>query len=122
MEFNYFYTATAIGNLSIEDIYKCAVEANNDDREFYYLVIDSKLGFSKIFQYGPLVKDSDIMHKSVKCSFKRIEVDQFKIEKEIKGFLNNPFANITQAVEIPINEALANCKSLIEYMKDSEAF
>lgn len=121
-EFNYYYTSTAMGSLIVDDIFNCAVQANNDSNEVWYLVIKTRLGSSRIFQYGPLAKDVDFLHKSTRMSFKRIECEDYKIEKEIKGFLNNPFANITQAIEIPIDEALENCKSFIEYMKDDEAF
>lgn len=122
MEFNYYFTTQAIGNLLIDDIGNCAIEANSDDGCFYYFVSKTTLGFTRIFQYGPLVKSSDVMHKSVRCTFKRIEYDQNKVAKEIKSFLNQPFVTITQAIEIDPKEALNNCISIIEYMKDDEAY
>ena len=120
--FNYFYTTQSMGELQIDNIGQCAIQANNDSGEFWYLVVKTRLGSSRVFSYGPLAKGVDFLHKSTKMSFKRIEYDEGKIEKEIKGFLNNPFADITQAMEISPEEALAECKSFIEYMKDDEAF
>ena len=55
-------------------------------------------------------------------SFKRIDFDERKINKTIDAFLNNPYANITQAQEISIENALNNCIDMIEYIKDKDKF
>ena len=121
-EFEYFYTQQINGVLQIENIGECCIEACTDLHECYYLIIRTAQGVTRIFQYGPIVPESGILEKSCKCSFKRIDFDERKINKTIDAFLNNPYSNITQAQEIPIENALNNCIDMIEYIKDKDKF
>lgn len=120
MEFEYFYVQSINASINIDDIGNCAIAAYTDLGEVYYLVIKTLLGTTMVFQYGPLVDGSDILHKSVNCSFKRIGFKESAIQKVITNFLNNPYAKITQAVEITPEEAYENCINIIEYMKTKE--
>lgn len=95
MVFEYFYTQTAMGELEIEDVGNCAIEACNDDGQLFYLVIQSTLGWTKIFEYGPCTPDFRELPKSVMCTFNRIECDEKKICKRIREFVNNSYRNIT---------------------------
>lgn len=117
MDFPYFKETIINGNLEVDDIGNCAIEAMNDNAECWVLVIDTMLGTSRIFKYGPYNYDLDMLPKNVLCSFSRIPFSEFKLKKEIDSFLNSPFANITQARVVDKYEALNNCKSIIEYMK-----
>ena len=118
MNFDYFTVKTVMANIDIEDIGNCAIEANNDNGEFFYLVIRTTLGTSQIFEYGPTIH-SGVMEKSVNCSFKRMEFTEAKIIKKIQEFLNNPYRTITQAKEMTIEEALEQCDDLLIYMKEN---
>ena len=67
MNFDYFTVQTVMANIEIEDIGNCAIEANNDNGEFWYLIIRTTLGSTQIFEYGPTIH-TGIMEKSVNCS------------------------------------------------------
>jgi len=42
--FEYFFTRQAVGELEVEDMGNCCIEATNDQGMLYYLVTDTKLG------------------------------------------------------------------------------
>lgn len=120
--FGYFYSSMAIGQLDVDDIGNCAIEANNDEGNYYYMVIETNLGFTKIFEYGPVQPDFNEMCKSVTCTFDRIEFNEKKISKRIYSFLNAPGKNITQAQIVDKEYALDGCKDIIEYVRNSNNF
>lgn len=120
--FEYFYQRMAVGNLDIEDLGNCAIEANNDDGLFYYLLIETNLGFTKVFEYGPIQPDFHELPKSVKCTFDRIEYTEAKLSKIIQNFLNGGFKGITQAQIIDKDTLLDNCTDIIEYMRNKDNF
>ena len=63
--FEYFYTQQAVGQLNIEDLGNCAIEAFNDEGSHYYLVIKTQLGQSIVMEAGPFAIDISILEKSV---------------------------------------------------------
>ena len=117
MDFEYYITKIVNGSIDIEDTGNCAIKAYNDNGSCYVLIIETSLGISRVFQYGPAVHDLDLLPKSVNCSFKRIEYSDYKIHKVIDEFLNNGYSGITQAFVVDKDEALNECRSIIEYMK-----
>lgn len=54
LNFKYFYSRSATGDLEVEDIGNCSIEANDNLGNFYYLLIETNMGFTKIFEYGPI--------------------------------------------------------------------
>ena len=121
--FDYFFTRTAFGQLDIEELGNCCIEASDDKGQFYYLIIDTKLGWTRIFEYGPCLPDFNELPKSVSCTFDREEYNEKKLSKRINMFLNNPKAEITQArVLEDESEAFDNLKDIIAYMKNKENF
>lgn len=117
MKFEYLKQVVVNADIDIEDIGNCAIKAFNDEGHEYILIVETKLGSSRIFQYGPVIPDMEELPKSTNCSFKRIQFSQSKLIKTIKDFLNNPYASITQVFEVTKEEALEDCVSFIEYMK-----
>lgn len=120
--FEYFYTKTAVGNLELEDIGNCIIEAANDEGLLFYLMISTSLGWTKIVEYGPAAPDFYELPKSCFCSFSRIEYDERKIHKRIDEFLNTPKRNITQAQEVDADVFFDSCKSILDYVKNPENF
>ncbi len=120
MEYEYFYVAQVNGTIQIEDPGNCTIQANNDDGASYYLIIETWLGITRIFEYGPTRVDVDRLLNKVTCNFTRLNYNDLKINKAIDSFLNNPHRGITSAYEITKEEALNNCKSIINYMKVEE--
>ena len=125
MEIEYFFSQSAAASLNIEDFGNCAIEANNDDGLFWYLIIDTSLGWTRMLTYGPIDPLSPTMEESCTCSYARFEFNGPKIVKAIDRFLNTErkkIMPITQAREISRDNALAHCKSIVEYMKGFEVF
>ena len=122
MEFEYFKQTVVNGNLDVDDIGNCAILATNDEGAQYVLVIDTSLGITRVFNYGPIIPDLDMLPKSVMCSFKRIQFSHTKIVKIIDEFLNNSFAHITTAIVVDKAEALETCRSIIDYMKQDNFY
>ena len=120
--FEYFFTRTSMGELEVEDIGNCTIEASNDDGMFFYLNIQTNMGWTKITEYGPATPDCAELPKSVYCGFSRIEFDSRKICKKIQEFLNSPTRNITQAQVVDDYIMFDNCKSILEYIQVPENF
>lgn len=115
--FEYFTTVLVNAELEIDDIGNCAIIASNDMGENYCLIIETRLGVTRILNYGPSIIDFDSLPKSVNCSFKRIDYNPTKISKTIREFLNNPYHKITSAKQVGKEEALNVCKDMLNYMK-----
>ena len=120
--FEYFYSQTALGELDVEDIGNCVIEASNDLGMFYYLSIQTQLGWTKITEYGPATPDFNELPKSVVCKFDRIEFNELKINNFIRMFLNNNKRGITQARLVDIETMLDGCKSILEYISIPDNF
>lgn len=122
MTFEYFYTKQCMDTLEVEDIGNCTIQALNDDGLIWYMVIQTSLGWTKIFEYGPCAPDFNELPKAVNCNFSRIDFDEKKVYKRIDEFLNNSFRKITQAFIVEEDTAWCDCKSIIEYMQDKNNF
>ena len=120
--FEYSFTRVAVGELEVEDLGNCVIEANDDIGNFWYLKIDTNMGWSKIFEYGPCTPDFQELPSSVICNFDRIEYNDIKLADRVRKFLNAPKRNITQAQEVTDDEMFDNIKDIIEYMKDRSKF
>lgn len=125
MEIEYSYNQTATAAISLEDYGNCAIEANNDEGLFWYMIIDTQYGWTRIMTYGPINPVSPQLEEKCVCSFERMEFNGQKIVKAIDKFLNTErkkLLPITQAREISRDNALAQCRSIPEYMKNMENF
>lgn len=115
--FEYFATRIINASLDIDDIGNCAIKACNDKGAEYYMLIETRLGQTRMFIYGPATPEFDLLPASVNISFNRMEFNEKRLSKGIRSFLNNPYYQITQAFEITKEELLENCKDLISYME-----
>ena len=98
------------------------IEASNDTGMFWYLCIQTTLGWTKITEYGPATPDFYELPKSVMCTFNRIEFDEKKITNSISMFLNNSKRMITQAKVVDLDTMLSNTKSILQYISNLENF
>lgn len=119
MTFEYFYVAKGNGTLDLDDIGNCTIEAVNDLNKHFYLCIKTKLGSSRILEYGPYIPDAPVLYDTA-YTFKKIEYDDRKLRKIIEGFLNNPYRNITQAFEIDAEQMYENCIDIVDNIKKEE--
>jgi hypothetical protein len=122
MQFDYFRVITSADSIDIEDIGNCCIRAFNDAGAEFILIIESSLGQCRIFNYGPIMVDIDTLPKNVGCFYQRMAFNQPKVAKIIRDFLNNSKYNITQVELIDKEEALKDCRSIIEYMKQNILF
>lgn len=125
MQIDFCKQESYIGSINIEDYGNCAIEANNDEGQYWYLIVDTCMGFVRTMEYGPIVPSLSRMEDSCVCVFSRSEFDGKKVVKKISDFLNKTrkgYMDITQAREVSRKTALSQCRSIIEYMKDPEEF
>ena len=117
MEINYSYEIKEAKSFILNDVGNISIRANDKDFNYYYLIIDTYLGKTRIFEYGPINPDFALLPKKVKCNFERVDYNLKKLQLVITKFLNNPYSKIVFAEEIDKTEALNDCKDLINYMR-----
>ena len=115
-EFEYLARVVVESSINIEDIGDCAIEANNDLGQFWCLIVKTELGWTEIFEVGPVNLDLNELLKSCNWSYKRIEYSENNISKTIDRFLNDPYRKITQAREIDMEEAKKYFINLADYI------
>ena len=115
MQIDYFLETVVNGSLDVENVSNCAIEANDDLGNFYYLIIKTKMGVSNVLEFGP-INEYDITGMAYQ-KYKRAEINEKKLQKIIYDFLNNDLRKITQAQEISFDTAYEKYPSLLEYMK-----
>lgn len=118
MRFSYFKTVQVNDELEVEDIGNCAIRAFNDRGFEWILITKTDLGKTIIFNYGPVLVDMDSFPQNVGCSYQTIDFSQKALNKTIDMFLNGPNKSITQAEEVTVEEALEDCRSIVEHMKE----
>lgn len=97
MTFEYLQRVIVDGELEVDDIGQCVIQANNDLAEEFYLIIKTELGWTEIMEYGPCVPDLPLLQLNYNIKYSRFEYNQGKIERTIDKFLNDPKRCITQA-------------------------
>lgn len=115
MQIDYFLQTIVNGSLEIENVKNCAIEANDDMGNYYYLIIKTNMGISNVLEYGPVNKYE--ISGTAYQKFKRAEINDIKLKKIVSDFLNNELRKITQAKEVPFEVAYENYPSLLEYLK-----
>lgn len=111
MQFDYFYTQTAVGTIQIEDIGNSILQAINNKNEEYFLIIKTIDGMSHIIEYGPNLIDVNELCSSVIYKYNRIEYNERKLIRIIDSFINNAYREITQVTEL---KDIAQVKSAIK--------
>lgn len=115
--FNYLYETSALDVLEVDDIGNTCIQASNDLGQNWILQIKTKLGFSYIIEYGPYYYNK--ITEYLNSSFQRIEYSEYKLQKKIDKFLNEPRRIITQVKFIDEDEALESIQSVVEVMNES---
>ena len=110
--FEYFKELKANDSITIDSVGDCCIRAYNDDGQVYYLLIKTVMGFSKVYQYGPLDCDLEICN-NYSCSIQQFEYSEKTLSKIIDNFLNDKYKKITQVFECDEKEFIENCKNII---------
>lgn len=99
MKFEYLSRVVVEEEIEIEDVGNCAILANDDFANYYGLVINTVLGTTKVFEFGPVTGDKNIPPENSYQSITTFTYDVRKCNNHIDKFLNNPRRGITQAFE-----------------------
>lgn len=115
----YFQPAMALGNIDIEDIGDCIIEGNPGFEKYYYLVIKTEYGRTKICKFGPVLRSLQYLVEEFKFEMTSFEYSEGRLVKQIDSFLNSH--NIVQAREIDEEELEQNCDiNLLKFMLKEE--
>lgn len=112
--FEYFYVTTAMDELVVDDIGNCIIEANDDEGNFYYLIIRTAYGVTRILEYGPYIDGGFPL--SCSCTFKQFDYHERKISKAIEKFLSKPLYTQAQLID-NYADISARLKNLTEYLE-----
>lgn len=104
MTFDYLQRVIVDGQLDVENIGDCIIQANNDFGEEFYLIIKTVLGWTEILEYGPCVPDLPELQYTYNIKYNKFEYNQSKIERTIDKFLNDAKRTITQAKLVELDE------------------
>lgn len=117
MQFDYLQRVTVDASIDIEDIGNCAICAMNDSADEYYLVIQTEMGWTEVFEYGAIRSDMQTLPENVSMNYSRFEVNPKKISTIITKFLNNAKHFITQAQEIDKATARRSVRDIADYIR-----
>lgn len=114
MLIDYQANKTYEATLELEDFGNCAIICYSSDTYGsdhlpgnFCLIITTVMGETTLLKWGPFNLDLPGLPSGFDLSVKRFHFKESIIEKELKLFLNNPANNISEAMVIPIDEALS---------------
>ena len=102
---DYFSEEVLTKNVQIKDIGNCALECVTIEGAFYYLITKCSAGEVHVLEYGPVIKDSQVLLNNYFMHYDHMEFDLKKLGKKISKFINNNIYGIYEVKEIPVEEA-----------------
>ena len=114
MNFEYCISRVVGADIEVDDIGNTAIRGYSYNGCEYYIVIKTELGWTEIFEFGPVVPDIQQLPKSVVYAYDRLEYSGYKISKRIERFLNNN--PVTSAEVIDFETAKQNMRNLSNYI------
>ena len=114
--YEYLYEVKATGFLEIENIGECCLVANNDFLQEQILIITTEMGKTKIIQYGPIFVDNVQTPNNISYTFSEIDFSDYKIDKTIEKFINDPKFRTTQVRVVEFEEAMDKIIDLREFL------
>ena len=115
-EFNNQFVPQSL--VDIENIGQFAIEANNADGYFWYLVVTTSLGTVTIASSGPCIPDVALLPGGYACSFYTMEYKENKLEKAINTWLNDRGKGLVEARVVEVDKALDEFRDLGEYLRN----
>lgn len=106
------------GEIEVEDIQNCCIEAIDNLGMNSYLLIKTDLGITSTLEFGPLVPDSSELPDYTSIVFSRYEASEYKTKKDINKFLapkDKGKRKVVEVNQIEIEEAIASGIDLIKY-------
>lgn len=127
--FDYKYEKTGLAQLVINDLGNCSIEADkviragtpNEEIISYFLIVRTLEGKMSVFEYGPTIIKKDwtdgLSYDNCYCSYYEVDYSDYKLQKIIDKFLNDPKRGITVAKTVKASDALNSCVSIVDYMR-----
>lgn len=107
-----------MNGIDIADIGQFALEANNEEGFFWYLVVRTSLGITSLAECGPVIPDVELLPNNFKQGLTKMPFKEDKLIKAISFFLNDKSKKIIKAKEIEINDALNQFRDLKSYLEN----
>lgn len=114
--FDYAYLWTSTEVLQIDDIGNFCIKGTNALNFEYYLIVVTKLGWTQVIEYGPIVSDLQQLPRKVNYSYNRLQYKSETIENIVKKFLTDNKKAITKAQEITFQDAKKIIRNMIDYI------
>lgn len=118
MEFEFNIQPTPQSLLTVDNIGQVAIEASDDEGNYYYLISMTNLGFTTVATAGPVVPDLEVLPPGYNIHINVMEYEEKKVTKTVYKFLNDYHAGITNAREVLLEEALEGFRNIKEYLKE----
>ena len=116
MKYDYNYLETATNSIDIETPAQCCIQLQNIIGEYYFLVIQTKLGVTSVLEYGPIIPDLDKLPNKLSYTYQQFDCDTRKIDRIITTFLSNKIAiKDDGATIITVDEVKQMIKNPINY-------
>lgn len=116
MKFSYRKVQTSTAEVDIEDIGNFALEAFTDTGECYILIVDTIIGKSRVFTYGPFIPEENVTNGKLEACIEYYPFSPFKLQRQVNNVINNSRANITQVMLVSREDALKLCNNLVDIM------
>lgn len=110
--FDYIKTVTALDSFTVEDVGNASIQAFNDIGEEYYLVVRSSVGYCTITTFGP-IEDRCPNSSQFFYSSYTIQYNEKKLCTIIDKFINDTKKNITQLLEIELEDVVLLLKEVL---------
>ena len=114
--YEYLYEVKATGFLEIENIGEVCLIANNDFLQEKVLIIHTELGKTRVIQYGPVYVDNVQPPTDCSYTFSEFDFSDYKIDKIIDKFINDPKFKTTQVKETDFEDASNRITDLMEFL------
>lgn len=104
-KFEYSYVQAAQCSIEIDDTAQCCLELVDVLHYHYYLLIQTIMGRTKIYQFGPIMPDEEKLPYKVKGEYQEIDCNIPKINSIIEKFIDSHSAIPDGVSLITVNEA-----------------
>lgn len=98
--YDYHMTKVFTDSVVVDDAGNCSLECTNEEGEFYYIKMQACEGFVYCMKFGPVCPDLDFLDGDYSFEYRKFKYSIKGVDKEIKGFINDPKKQITSVVVV----------------------
>ena len=114
-EFKYNTQTVQIDSIEVEDIGNCALEAIDQLGRYFYFIIVTVDGWSKVITFGPVIPDIILLPTGYQSSYNYMSYADGKMQKMIKKWvLGGKGVNFESVKQINLEEAVAQYRKAID--------